>query len=149
MTTVDDQGVSTSTATYAVNTINNLIAPQFGFEWCHHFKLINLGITAKAAPGVNFASVTHSLVRGDAVQGFNNQRSNMEWGAGVYDLSAWAEFDILERMHLHVGYVALWLNGVSTAAQQWDFNLSNPAGLTNSFNTVFLHGPMVEFQFCW
>jgi len=148
MTTVENQfGGPTDVATYAVSTRNNLVAPQIGLEYAKHLKWITFGLTAKAAVGVNFASVNTSLIRGDGLLGFSNQRSEMTPGAGIYDLCAWVDFNVLERMHIHAGYTGMWLTGMSLAVDQFEYNLGNPAGRINTSGSVFFHGPMLEFQF--
>lgn len=135
-----------NTATYSVETRNNLVGPQIGWEWVRNLKIVTVGFTGKAAVAANFDSIQTSLVRGDAYRGFDFHRSSLPL-AGIFEATAFVDLIMTERMHVRGGYTALWLTGVSKAVDQVDFNLGNPIGHTNDNGSEFFHGPSVELQF--
>ncbi len=139
-------GAPLEEATYFVGTRNNLIAPQIGVEWSRTLKFITIGFTGKAALGGNVATVETSLVRGDKVQGFADQRTASRALSGVWELNAWLDLNILERMKIHGGYTALWVTGVTLSVDQFDYNLAYPPGRPNNDGSLFFHGPMVEIS---
>jgi len=110
-------------AVYGVLTHNNIVAPQLGAEYnlpiCSWLSLSGLG---KGAWGVNFVNSDVSLTRGDGLTAFDTHRSASVFGQ-IYTLGAFADFNILQRLHLRLGYTATWLLGVATANDQVDFNL--------------------------
>ncbi len=152
ITTIDDITTpqdQTMVATYQVQTMNNIIAPQVGFDYEHtfdHLAFITFGFCGKAALGPNFAEIENSLVRGDAYVGFDNHRSSTTL-AGIWDLNSYVELNLMERLHLRLGYTAFWVTGISTAAEQVNFDLSNPSGVQHDKGSAFYYGPSVELQF--
>jgi Putative beta barrel porin-7 (BBP7) len=148
--TVDDVTTPqdpTLVAAYTVQTRNNIIAPQIGFDYSHcFFEPVVLGLQAKAAPGVNFAQVQTQLVRGDGLSAFSVRRDEVNFG-GIVDVEAYIQFDILERLHLRAGYTALWFTGLNAASEQVDFNLANPSGKNNNHGNAFYYGPSFQFEF--
>ncbi len=136
----------TRQATYQSQTHNNIIGPQVGFEWGHSAtEYFTIGITGKAAGGINFVEEHNTLIRGDGLQGFDYKR-NITNFAGIYEAGAFVDFNILERVRLRVGYNAMFLVNVAPAAEQLDFNLANPSGRNEVHSTIFYHGPMAELQ---
>ena len=136
-------------ATYSVQTKNNIIAPQVGFDYTHTFQkfdLLTFGLMAKAAPGVDFSTVQTQLVRGDGVVGLSGKRDETGFG-GIYDVQGYFDINLMERMHLRFGYNALWFTGLSAASDQVDFNLGNSSGKVNTHGSAFYYGPSFEFQF--
>jgi hypothetical protein len=134
-------------ATYFIETINRIIAPQLGLEYAFPCTCyFTFGVSAKGAWGVNFSEVETKLNRGDGVEGFHTRRTTSGFGQ-IYDVGAFLDFHLLERARLRFGYNALWLVGVATAVDNLDFDLSNPSGRQNKTGSMFYHGPMVEFQF--
>jgi hypothetical protein len=134
-------------ATYSVTTHNRLVAGQLGLEWD---KAINcwlaFSLTAKGAWGANFLDVETSLTRGDGFVGFNGGRSQTIF-SHMYEGGAFLDFMLMENARIRAGYNLLWLVDVANAVGQIDFNLANTNGQTNNHNSVFFHGPSVEFQF--
>ena len=51
--------------------------------------------------------------RGDGFLGFNSIRNTSNFGQ-IYDVGAYVDFSILERLRLRGGYNAMWLTGVAT-----------------------------------
>jgi hypothetical protein len=101
--------------------------------------------------GVDSASVDTSLARGDGFLGFSNHRSQNHW-AGVWEINAWVDLIITEKMHIRGGYMAMWLTGMTVSVDQFDYNqfdynLANPAGRVNNDGSIFFHGPIMELQF--
>jgi hypothetical protein len=110
-------------ATYSVLCHNNIVAPQLGAEYnlpiCNWFSLTGMG---KGAWGVNYITTDVNLMRGDNFTAFDTQRHATVFGQ-IYTLGAFADFNILQKLHLRLGYTATWLLGVATANDQVDFNL--------------------------
>jgi hypothetical protein len=116
-------GFPERTATYSVHTVNNIVAPQVGLEYTlPAFKWLSCGFSAKGAWGANFIDGQVKLERGDGLIGFDTQRAATTFSQ-IYDLGAFLDFHILERLRLRFGYNALWLIGVATAPDQLDYNL--------------------------
>lgn len=134
-------------ATYQTQTHNNIVAPQIGFEWGHTAsQYFTLGITGKAALGVDFVDEHNTLTRGDGFKGFDFKRHLTVPASQIYEAGAFLDFNILERMRLRVGYNAMFLVNVAPASDQVDFNLANPSGRNEVHSTIFYHGPMAELQ---
>jgi hypothetical protein len=137
----------TRQATYSTRVHNRILAAQAGAEWqacpCHW---LGLGFWGKGAWGVNFVDRDYSLVRGDGLVGFDRHRSNTIFSQ-IYDLAAFVEIHLLERLRVRGGYNALWLLHVPIAQQQVDFNLQNTLGKRKDNGNVFYHGPQIELQF--
>jgi hypothetical protein len=135
-------------ASYQIQTRNRIVAPQVGFEWGTPFTpWLRLGLNGKAALGVNFAEVRTTLVRDDGTVGFNQARHSTIPLAQVYDMGAFVDVKILERMRLRLGYNAMFLVNVAVAEDNINFNLENPTARVNNHGSIFYHGPMVELQF--
>jgi hypothetical protein len=138
-------------ATYTAATHNRILAPQFGFEgnWgvqdkgC--FSWLSLGILAKGAWGMNFVDDSHSLIRGDGFVGFQNELSSTIFSQ-MYEIGAFAEIHITERMKVRAGYNALWVLHVDAVVDQYEFNLAKPQGPINHDGSILYSGPMVELQ---
>jgi hypothetical protein len=133
-------------AFYQVRTENRIVAPQIGFEACHSFtQWLTLGMTAKAAVGADFEDIHTTLTRGDGLVGFDNQRQKVVGGAQIYDLGAYIDFNPLEKMHIRLGYNALFLVNVAPAINEFNYNLAAP-GTGNDHGSIFYHGPSAELQ---
>jgi hypothetical protein len=138
----------TRQATYQVQTYNHIIAPQIGFEWGHACTpYFTLGVTGKAACGVNLAEIHTTLTRGDGLVGVDSKRNEVIPFAGIYEAGAFLDFNILEKMRLRVGYNGMFLVNVAPASDQIDFDLAHPGGHNDIHSTIFYHGPMAELQF--
>jgi hypothetical protein len=110
-------------ANYGVATVNNIVAPQFGGEYTFPLtRWFTFGITGKGAWGANFIDSEVKLVRGDGLVGFDTTRAATTFSQ-IYDLGAFADVHILERLRLRLGFNAFWLLGIATAPDQVDFNL--------------------------
>ena len=134
-------------ATYAAVTENRIIAPQLGFEWtCGVCPWLAIGANAKGAWGVNFVDDGHSLIRGDGLSGFNVNRNDTIF-SHMYEIGAFAEIYITERLKLRGGYNALWILNVDAVVDQYSFDLSKPQGPVNHDGSVLYHGPSIELQF--
>jgi hypothetical protein len=120
------------TATYTTQAFNHLLAPQFGAEYTFPvWGGLAFGFYGKAALGANFVDTHVSLIRGDGVLGFDTTRHNTVFGQ-VYDIGAFAQYSILERLRFRAGYDATWLCGIATAVDQVDFNLGGAPGVSVS-----------------
>jgi hypothetical protein len=110
-------------AQYQVQTHNNIFAPQFGLEYnlpvCRWLTLSGMG---KVALGANYITSNVSLSRADGLTGFNSTRFAWNFGQ-IYQLGAFADINILERLRLRLGYTSLWLVGVAASVDQVNFNL--------------------------
>jgi hypothetical protein len=113
----------TNGLTYPVICHNNIVAPQFGMEWnVKVFSWLWLSFLGKGAWGANYLTTDVSLTRSDGLTAFNTSR-NATVFAQVYQLGAFADITLLERLRLRLGYTAFWLTGVASAQDQVDFNL--------------------------
>lgn len=113
----------TSSIAYMVIAHNNLAVPQIGIEWnLPIFKWLSLNLMGKAGWGVNYLTTDVNLTRGDGLTAFNTPRHATVF-AQVYQLGAFADINLLERLRLRLGYTAFWLTGVAAASDQVDFNL--------------------------
>jgi Putative beta barrel porin-7 (BBP7) len=133
-------------ATYFVGCNNRMICPQLGLEYSKCVGPFAFGITAKGAWGVNLIDVETKLNRNDGLVGFDTHRNTSNFGQ-IYDIGAYVDFSILERLRLRAGYNAMWLTGVATAVDNLDFNLSNPSGRQSNHGSIFYQGPTMELQF--
>ena len=134
-------------ATYAVRTHNHLIAPQLGFEWDKNLThWLGLGVSAKGAWGANFVTLDRSLVRGDGFVGFAGSKSETQFSQ-MYEINAFVDFHILERLTLRMGYNTMWFLDMANVVDQYDFNLQNTNNINNRNGSIFFHGPMAELQF--
>jgi hypothetical protein len=156
----DDDGISlpgpggvpdpTRQATYMVRAQNQIIAPQIGFECsCALVPGLVFGINGKAAVGANLVTLQNSLTRGDGFVGFNSQRHETVAPGQIYEAGAFLDISLIptDRLHVRLGYNAMFLVNVATAEDQVNFNLANPVGNTSTHGNVFFHGPMAELQF--
>jgi hypothetical protein len=110
-------------ATYGVNAMNNIVAPQLGFEWTHSLlRWVSFSASGKGAWGANFIRSEVGLTRGDGYVGFDSVRHSTVFSQ-VYELGAFFDFHILDRLHLRAGYQTLWAVGIATSVDQVDFNL--------------------------
>jgi hypothetical protein len=111
-------------ALYQVQTHNNIFAPQFGMEYnlpiCRWLTLSGMG---KVALGANYITSDVSLSRANGMTAFNSERFAWNFGQ-IYQLGAFADINILERLRLRLGYTSLWLCGVAASVDQVNFNLS-------------------------
>jgi hypothetical protein len=144
---LDQATLGSFQATYTVQTHNHVVVPQIGFEADRSVTpYFTLGLIGKAGLGANFIDSSASLVRGDNFPGFTAKSSDINYVTQVYDLCAYVDFNVLQRVHLHLGYDALWVIGVATSAEQLNFDLSNPAPQKRHSDSAFFHGPMAELQ---
>jgi hypothetical protein len=58
--------------------------------------------------------------------GFDTHRSATVFSQ-IYEIGAFADFHILEKLRLRLGYTATWLLGVAASNDQVDFNLEGSA----------------------
>jgi hypothetical protein len=136
-------------ASVSTTTRSNIVAPQLGFE-CERplVSWLTVGLTGKAAWGVNFLHTEAGLTRGDGFSGPSAQHDSVVF-SHIYELSAFGTIGLTEQLRLKLGYMALWVVGVPQAQQQFNFDLSNPGGNFSHTSSVFFHGPMVELQFAF
>jgi hypothetical protein len=138
-------------ATYTTTTANHIVAPQIGAEYsCPLIGRFIGGIYGKAALGANFIDTEVQLLRGDGLVGFDTFRHPTAFSQ-VYEMGAYVEYSILERMRLRAGYNATWLVGIATAVDQIDFNLGgnsnfSPPGLPPPRTVQGLLANLVESQ---
>ncbi|MHB1427024.1 MAG: hypothetical protein ACYC3I_28035 [Gemmataceae bacterium] len=116
-------GPGSNSINYQVITHNNIAAPQLGLEWnLPVFKWLTLSLMGKGAWGANYLTSDVSLTRNDGLTAFNTMRHATVF-AEIYQLGAFADIRVLDRMKLRLGYTSLWLTGVAAASDQVDFNL--------------------------
>jgi hypothetical protein len=139
-------------ATYNVTTQNNILGPQIGAEYsvpvpgtCYWLWFTGM---AKGMVGPNWIQRHWSLTRGDLFQAFNITKNDVKLGQ-VYEVSATFDAHVLERLRLRVGYTALWAVGVSTPANEFDYNLATQGFHHPQSGSAFWHGPIAEIQFLW
>jgi hypothetical protein len=134
-------------ATYSVATRNHILAPQVGIDYSTPLLCwLWFGFDGKAGVGPNWVNNTITLDRGDGFNGINDHHNHVGFSQ-VYEVGAYLDFHILERLRLRGGYQAFWLVDVATSQDQIDFNLANTGGRQNYTGSIFYHGPMVELQF--
>ena len=124
-------------AIYDVICHNNIVAPQLGLEYnlpiCGWLSLAG---SAKGAWGVNYLTTDVSLTRGDGLTAFDTHR-NATVFSQIYEIGAFADFHILQKLQLRLGYTSTWITGVATANDQVDFNLhGNAVPLGGDLNQV-------------
>ncbi len=121
---------------YMVIAHNNIMAPQVGLEWnLPIFKWLTLSLLGKGAWGANYLTTDVNLTRSDGLTAFNTTRHAWTF-AEVYQLGAFADINLLEKLRLRLGYTAFWLTGVAAAVDQVDFNLRG----TESRNSIGVQG---------
>jgi len=134
-------------ATYSVTAHNQFVAPQLGFEWNHALTCwLALSMSAKGAWGANFLTVDVNLKRGDGFAGPHNGRSQTLF-SHLYETGFFLNFRVCENARLRAGYNLLWLVDVAEALGQFDYNLAHTSGRTKNNESIFYHGPSLEFQF--
>jgi hypothetical protein len=139
-------------ATYSVITKNQILGPQIGAEYsvpvpgtCYWLWFTGM---AKGMVGANWIQRQWSLTRGDLFQAFNITKNDVKVGQ-VYETSLTFDAHVLERLRLRVGYTALWAVGVSTPANEFDYNLATQGFHHPQSGSAFWHGPIAEIQFLW
>jgi hypothetical protein len=136
-------------ATVSAVTHNRILAPQLGFEYERALVFwLTLGLTGKAAWGVNFLDVQNSLTRGDGKEGPGASNSATTF-SHLYEIAAWGTLSITQQWRVKAGYSALWVVNIPEAAQQINFNLGAPGGHRSNTGSILWHGPMVEMQFAF
>jgi hypothetical protein len=132
-------------STYSVLAHNQIVGFQFGGEWTGRLmRRLSVGAWGKGVEGANFIEADTALTRVDGVVGFDNHRSSTVF-AQVYELGAFLDFNILERLRVRAAYQCMWMIGVATAPDQVEFNLG--ATRQNDNGSIFWHGPSVQIQF--
>lgn len=110
-------------AIYDVLCHNNIFAPQFGAEYnLPIFSWLSLACMGKVGLGANYITSDVSLSRGDGLTAFDTKRNAWNFGQ-IYELGMFADFNILQRLRLRLGYTSTWLCGVAVSNDQVDFNL--------------------------
>ena len=74
------------------------------------------------------------------------KRARRGYFSQVYEVNAFLEAHLSDRIRLRAGYDLLWLVDIKVAQDQLDFNLANPQGQDNRHGNVYFQGPTVEFQ---
>lgn len=110
-------------AIYQVICHNNIVAPQIGAEYnLPVFRWLTLSGMGKLALGANYLTTDVSMTRGDGLTAFNTLRHATTFGQ-IYELGAFADINLLQRLRLRLGYTSTWLCGVAVSNDQVDFNL--------------------------
>lgn len=110
-------------AIYQVICHNNIVAPQFGGEYnLPVFRRLTLSGMGKVALGANYLTTDVSMTRGDGLTAFNTLRHATTFGQ-IYELGAFADINLLQKLRLRLGYTSTWLCGVAVSNDQVDFNL--------------------------
>jgi hypothetical protein len=134
-------------ASYMTRVHNHMLMPQTGFEWdLPLFPWLNFGVIGKAAWGADYANVTTRLTRGDGFVGAEGRKGNWTY-TSVYEIDAFFDLVMLERMRIRAGYTALWALHLDEALQQINYDLSAQPGPRRDGGSIFYHGPMIEVQF--
>ncbi len=138
-------------ATYTADVNSNFVTAQFGGEFSTpcpipYFGWIWFTGIGKSAIGGNLFERTFTLRRGDGFVGFKRTRFDVHF-AGIYEVGAYLDLHLLERLRLRAGYQGICLVGLSDAVGQINFDLRNPLGRSAGYTTEFYHGPMLELQF--
>ncbi len=134
-------------ATYSVRAQNRLIGGQVGFEWnCVLHKCLTLNVLGKAALGPNLWQATYSLTRGD---GFSplHIRDHATLFSQLYEVGAFADVQLFERMKIRAGYGGFWFVNVAEAVDQVNYNLQTQGTTRDEHGSIFYHGPRFELQF--
>jgi hypothetical protein len=117
------QTPGTDSMLYSVICHNNIVAPQLGAEYnlplC---RWLSFAVMGKGAWGVNYLTTDVSMAASGLGLAFDTMRHATVF-AQVYNMGAFADINILERLRLRLGYTATWLLGVATSVDQVDFNL--------------------------
>jgi hypothetical protein len=133
-------------ANYSVQTHNRFVAPQFGFEgdWgvC---SWLSVGVLAKGAWGMNFATQDHNLSRGDGLVGFATSHTD-NFFSQMYEVGAFFEIHVTERCNMRAGYNGIWFLHMDAVIDQYQVDLAKQQTLNHS-GSVFYGGPMIELQF--
>jgi hypothetical protein len=133
-------------ATYSFRTKNRLIAPQAGFEWNQCvLPCLTLNVMGKVALGPNLEEGIWSLKRGDGFEPLRGKQHETVFSE-LYELGAFADVIMLERMKLRFGYSALWFVNVAGAVEQVNYDLNAQGTNHNNHGSIFYHGPTVQFQ---
>jgi hypothetical protein len=134
-------------ATYMARAQNHMLMPQTGFELDIPVRpWFSLGVQAKAAFGADNVEVTTRLTNDVGLVGLQHRHS--EWTyTSVYEINAFFDWTLLEKVRLRAGYTAMWLMHVAEGLSQIDYNLTTQSGIHRDDGSVFFHGPMVELQF--
>jgi hypothetical protein len=110
-------------AVYGVIAHNNIIAPQFGLDYClplwSWFSISGMG---KVGLGANYITTDVSLQRQDGLLGFDTMRHSTVFSQ-IYELGGFADFHLLQKLRLRLGFTATWLVDVAAANDQVNFNL--------------------------
>jgi hypothetical protein len=131
-------------ATYGVLCHNNLFTPQLGLEYNLPLaRWLSFAMMGKVGLGANYITTDVSLTRGDGLRAFDTQRTAWNFGQ-VYELGAFSDFHILERLRLRLGFTSTWLVGVAASNDQVDFNLQGSTARqqlgTNGLNQILQSG---------
>jgi hypothetical protein len=117
------QTPGTDSMVYSVTCHNNILAPQLGAEYnlpiCRWLTFSTMG---KGAWGVNYLTTDVNMAASGVGLAFDTMRHATVFSQ-IYNIGAFADINILERLRLRLGYTATWLLGVATANDQVDFNL--------------------------
>jgi hypothetical protein len=110
-------------AVYGVLAHNNIIAPQFGADYCLPLcSWLSISGMGKVGLGVNYITTDVSLQRGDGLLGFDTQRHSTVFSQ-IYEIGGFADVHLLQKLRLRFGFTATWLVDVAAANDQVDFNL--------------------------
>jgi hypothetical protein len=133
-------------ATYFTRAHSHIIAPQLGFEYdIPFFSWFTIALTGKGAWGINFYEVQRSLKRGDGFIGFDQTRSASTF-SHMYEIGAFGDIGVFDRIHFRAGYSAFWVLHVPEATSQIDFNLRNVMPTHKDDGSIFYHGPTFQVE---
>jgi hypothetical protein len=134
-------------ATLSYTARNRILAPQLGFEWVPvNARIAMFGFNAKGAWGANFTELDGNLTRGDGFTGFDGSRSKVIF-SHLYEINAFVDLCVLERMRFRAGYQAMWILNVADSQDQISFDLEATYGRGKYNGSQFWHGPTMELQF--
>jgi hypothetical protein len=133
-------------ATYTSRTNNHLLMGQFGFEGNWPIKSwLSLGLMAKFAFGADDVDQTNRLQRGDGLV-VNNFHNNHWTYSGLYEINAYLDLLVLDRLRIRGGWATMWIVHIDEAFTQIDRDLSATAIPHHDAGSIFFNGPMIEVQ---
>jgi putative beta barrel porin BBP7 len=150
----DDEGLSgprddLRIATYSTKTHSRVVGPQIGFETSVPLvPIFSLGMFAKGMVGANFFDASQELVRADGLRGPSGSRSD-ETISYLVEVGIFFDLHLSDRMKFRAGYQGLCLGNAPAAHNQVDFDPNLGGGRQSDSDTIFFHGPLIEFRFCF
>jgi hypothetical protein len=137
----DSDSAPAGTGSYLVTTHNRMVGPQAGVDLFYERADWRLGVRAKGAALVNWAS-QQSTVRildanGDPLEPDRDEFAKMHDAAFVGELNFIGSYHLRPNIALRVSYDLMWVTNLALAQNQLTFNPALPAELSNSHSLFF------------